>query len=78
MSEFPVKFGGYDRARVDAFIATNTAELESGDPSRRAKALAAANAVSFPSAPWRGYDKAAVDHYLRRIGKGRPDDRAAS
>ncbi|MDG6101493.1 DivIVA domain-containing protein [Dactylosporangium aurantiacum] len=76
MSEFPVTFGGYDRARVDAFVASTTAALASGDPARRAEALAAANAVSFPSATWRGYDKAAVDHYLRRIGKGRPDDRA--
>ncbi|GAA1527271.1 DivIVA domain-containing protein [Dactylosporangium maewongense] len=76
MSEFPVIFRGYDRARVDAFVASTTAALESGDPTRRAEAAAAANAVSFPSASWRGYDKAAVDHYLRRIGKGRPDDRA--
>ncbi|MEV4515273.1 DivIVA domain-containing protein [Dactylosporangium sp. NPDC049525] len=76
MSEFPVKFGGYDRAPVDAFVTKTTAALESGDPAKRAEALAAANAVSFPTASWRGYDKAAVDHYLRRIGKGRPDDRS--
>ncbi|MET7423453.1 DivIVA domain-containing protein [Dactylosporangium sp. NPDC005555] len=71
MSEFPHRFGGYDRARVDAFVASTTEALDSGDPVRRAEAAAAANAVSFPSAAWRGYDKAAVDHYLRRVGKGR-------
>jgi DivIVA domain-containing protein len=71
MSEFPVKFGGYDRATVDAFVASTTEALASGDPERLAKAAAAANAVSFPSATLRGYDKAAVDHYLRRVGKGR-------
>lgn len=76
MSEFPVKFGGYDRAPVDAFVSSTTAALESGDPARKAEAIAAANAVSFPSASWRGYDKEAVDHYLRRISKGRSDDRS--
>jgi DivIVA domain-containing protein len=24
---------------------------------------------------WRGYDRENVDHYLRRVARGRPDDR---
>ncbi|WP_238010411.1 DivIVA domain-containing protein [Dactylosporangium sp. AC04546] len=75
MSEFATTFRGYDRTEVDAFVRTATEALASADPNRHAQARADAQAVTFHTAAWRGYDRKDVDHYLRRIARGRPDDR---
>jgi DivIVA domain-containing protein len=74
MTQFATTFRGYDRAEVDAFVAQTNDALASEDPARRAKAAADAQAVTFRVA-FRGYDKENVDHYLRRVARGRPDDR---
>jgi DivIVA domain-containing protein len=74
MTQFATTFGGYDRGEVDAFVEKTTDALESGDPDRRAGALAAASAVTFHT-KWRGYDRENVDQYLRRIARGRTDER---
>jgi DivIVA domain-containing protein len=74
MTQFAAAFRGYDRTDVDSFIQTTNDALASGDPTRAAKARADAQAVTFKAA-WRGYNRESVDHYLRRIARGRPDDR---
>jgi DivIVA domain-containing protein len=74
MTQFATTFRGYDRAEVDSFIEKTNEALASDDPARRAKAGADAQAVTFRVA-WRGYDRENVDHYLRRVARGRPDDR---
>jgi DivIVA domain-containing protein len=74
MTQFATTFRGYDRAEVDSFVEKTNAALASEDPARIAKATADAQAVTFHVA-WRGYDKVNVDHYLRRVARGRSDDR---
>ncbi|GAA2608094.1 DivIVA domain-containing protein [Dactylosporangium fulvum] len=74
MRQFTTEFRGYDRAEVDKFVQTANDAIASDEPSRRARAQADAQAVSFRVA-LRGYNRREVDHYLRRIAKGRPDDR---
>ncbi|MEV8517480.1 DivIVA domain-containing protein [Dactylosporangium sp. NPDC051484] len=74
MTQFATEFRGYDRAEVDTFVQKANDAIASDDPTRRAKAQADAQAVSFRVA-LRGYNRQEVDHYLRRIAKGRPDDR---
>ncbi|MGI5240160.1 DivIVA domain-containing protein [Dactylosporangium sp. CA-139066] len=75
MTQFTTEFHGYKRAEVDKFVQTANDAIASNDPARRAKAQADAQAVTFP-VTLRGYNRREVDHYLRRIAKGRPDDRA--
>jgi DivIVA domain-containing protein len=74
MTAFATVFRGYDRAQVDAFVKQTDEAIASDDPARQAKAKADAQAVSF-AVVLRGYERVAVDHYLRRIARGRPDDR---
>ena len=74
MTQFATEFRGYDRAEVDAFVQKANDAMASDDPARRSRAQADAQAVSFRVA-LRGYSRREVDHYLRRISKGRPDDR---
>nr|BFE57591.1 DivIVA domain-containing protein [Dactylosporangium thailandense] len=74
MTQFTTGFHGYARAEVDAFVEKANAAIASGEPERVAEARAQAQAVSF-KVSFRGYDQPEVDHYLRRIAKGRPDDR---
>jgi DivIVA domain-containing protein len=75
MTQFATTFRGYDRTEVDSFVQKTSDALASDDPARRAKAVAAADSVTFHTA-WRGYDRETVDTYLRRIAKGRPTDQA--
>ena len=74
MVQFAITFHGYDRTQVDAFVKETSEALASNDPSRRAGAIANAQAVTFRVA-LRGYDRKDVDHYLRNIARGRSDDR---
>ena len=75
MTHFAITFHGYDRAQVDAFVKKTNEALESNDPNRHASATADAQAVTF-RVTLRGYDRKDVDHYLRRIARGRSQDRA--
>ncbi|MEV6925018.1 DivIVA domain-containing protein [Dactylosporangium sp. NPDC051485] len=74
MTQFATEFRGYDRPEVDKFVQTANDAIASNDPARRSRAQADAKAVSF-RVTLRGYNRREVDHYLRRIAKGRPDDR---
>jgi DivIVA domain-containing protein len=74
MTQFTTEFRGYDRAEVDKFVQAASDAIASNDPTRRARAQADAQAVSF-RVTMRGYNRREVDHYLRRIAKGRSDDR---
>ncbi|MFG2039430.1 DivIVA domain-containing protein [Dactylosporangium sp. NPDC048998] len=74
MTQFTTEFHGYDRTEVDKFVQAANDAIASNEPGRRARAQADAQAVSFHVA-LRGYNRREVDHYLRRIAKGRPDDR---
>jgi DivIVA domain-containing protein len=74
MKPFATEFRGYDRAEVDTFVEKAHDAIASDDPDRQARARADAQAVTFRTA-LRGYDRREVDHYLRRVAKGRPDDR---
>ncbi|MEU7872970.1 DivIVA domain-containing protein [Dactylosporangium sp. NPDC049140] len=74
MTHFANEFRGYERTEVDAFVDKANPAIASGDPARVAEARAEAQAVTFHTS-MRGYNKQEVDHYLRRIAKGRPDDR---
>ncbi|WP_432991666.1 DivIVA domain-containing protein [Dactylosporangium sp. CA-233914] len=74
MRQFTIEFHGYDRAEVNTFVQKTSDAVASGDPARQARARADAQAVSF-HVVLRGYNRQEVDHYLRRIAKGQPDDR---
>ncbi|WP_433045744.1 DivIVA domain-containing protein [Dactylosporangium sp. CS-033363] len=74
MTQFTTGFRGYDRAAVDEFVQRANDDIASDDPGRVSRAKADAQAVSF-KVVLRGYNQQEVDHYLRRIAKGRPDDR---
>ena len=75
MKPFATEFRGYDRVEVDTFVEKANDDVTSDDPARQAQARADAQAVSFHTS-LRGYNRREVDHYLRRVAKGRPDDRA--